>query len=226
MGLTTALPRTPVTRMRREARIGTATNGARLGRAPVSVRPREGRPRPANGRGDDASLVAGLAGGDQRALAAVFEAHAPAVHGLARRICGVEHADDVVQEVFVRLWQHPERFEPGRGSLRSFLMANAHGRAVDLVRSNGARHRRERASSGPADLTSAAADDAALAGLRRDAMASVVRGLPRRERDAIALAYFAGRSYREVARLLGQPEGTIKTRIRSGLSRLRTELRP
>ena len=88
----------------------------------------------------DAALVFAVARYEQAALAEVFRRHGGAVHGLARRLLGDDApAEEVVQEVFLRLWRQPERFDPDRGSLRSFLLAQAHGRAVDLIRSEEAR---------------------------------------------------------------------------------------
>jgi RNA polymerase sigma-70 factor (ECF subfamily) len=130
-----------------------------------------------------------------------------------------------VQEVFLRLWNEPNRFDPDRGTLRSFLLAHTHGRSVDLIRSETARRARE-----DRDVQESVVDgydvahevwDLALAGHVREAMHRLSDG----ERAAIELAYFGGRTYKEVADELGEPEGTVKSRIRSGLKRLRSELR-
>jgi len=129
-----------------------------------------------------------------------------------------------VQEVFVRLWNEPDRFDPERGTMRSFLLANAHGRAVDLIRSETSRRRREqRESSLTADAGYDIARevwDLALAGHVRDALEALEDG----ERSAIELAYFGGLTYREAALELGEAEGTVKSRIRTGLKKLRHEL--
>ena len=129
-----------------------------------------------------------------------------------------------MQEVFLRLWQTPEKFDPGRGSLRSYLLAQTHGRSVDILRSETSRRRREErevrqtAESGydiereVMDLTVA------------DQVKDVMDRLPVDERRAIELAYFGGHTYRQVAALLDQPEGTVKSRIRSGLRRMRDGL--
>jgi RNA polymerase sigma-70 factor (ECF subfamily) len=94
----------------------------------------------------DAALVVAVARYRQDALAEAYRRHAGAVYGLARRLLGNEPlAEEVTQEVFLRLWNHPDRFEPSRGSLRSYLLAQTHGRSVDLLRSEGARRRRENA---------------------------------------------------------------------------------
>jgi RNA polymerase sigma-70 factor (ECF subfamily) len=126
--------------------------------------------------------------------------------------------------VFLRLWNEPERYDPARGALRSFLLAQAHGRAVDLLRSEGARRAREErearaASESGYDLEREVWDLAAAEQVRQ-----AVEKLPASERQCIALAYFGGRTYREVADQLAEPEGTVKSRIRSGLKRLRQEL--
>ncbi len=129
-----------------------------------------------------------------------------------------------MQEVFVRLWRQADRYEPSRGSLRSYLLAHTHGRALDLVRSEAARRRREEREAQTRvepryDLEREVMDRSAADQIR-DAVAT----LPEPERVAVELAYFGGHPYREVAELLGEPEGTVKSRIRSGLSRLRVAM--
>lgn len=195
----------------------------------VSERPRDGGTRAAKvgieSPGDtDAALVQRVAGGDQAALGTLFDRHAPAVQGLARSVCGAADADDVVQDVFLRLWQRPERFDATRGSLRTFLMTNTHGRAVDVLRSDGARRWREAGERFRDRPTNTEVDDAAVAAVLQEDVAHLVLALPVHEREAIVLAYFGGLTYRDVAALLEQPEGTTKGRIRTGLSRLRAEL--
>src|SRR5271166_4480601 len=92
----------------------------------------------------DAQLVTAIARYSEVALAEAFRRHGGAVFGLAKRVLGnPTEAEDVTQEVFLRLWNQPDRFDPERGSLRSFLLAQAHGRAVDAVRSSSSRQRRE-----------------------------------------------------------------------------------
>jgi RNA polymerase sigma-70 factor (ECF subfamily) len=173
----------------------------------------------------DSSLVVAIARYDQAALAEAYRRHAGAVFGLARRLLNDQaQAEEVVQEVFVRLWNAPERYDAERGTLRSFLLAHTHSRAVDVLRSETSRRRREerevRAAADAGYDVDREVWDMALAGHVREAL----RSLAPSERAAIELAYFGGRTYREVAEELGEPEGTVKSRIRSGLKRLRSEL--
>ena len=176
----------------------------------------------------DAALVIAIGRYQQAALAEAYRRHAGAVFGLARRLLNDQaRAEDIVQEVFVRLWNQPDRFDPDRGSLRSYLLTNAHGRAIDLIRSDSSRRKREeREAREISDQANSGYDishevwDMALAGHVREALDALSEG----ERQAIELAYFGGRTYREVADELGVAEGTIKSRIRSGLKRLRAEL--
>jgi RNA polymerase sigma-70 factor (ECF subfamily) len=173
----------------------------------------------------DSVLVVAIARYRQEALAEVYRRHAGAVYGLARRVTNDDGvAEEVTQEVLLRLWSQPERFDPERGSLRSFLLTQTHSRAVDVIRSDGSRRRRE-------DVDAARTAEAGY-DVEHEvwdlAMAEQVRGalgaLPVEERRAIELAYFGGHSYRDVALILDEPEGTVKSRIRAGLRRLRVEL--
>lgn len=173
----------------------------------------------------DSSLVVAIGRWRQDALAEAYRRHGGAVFGLATRVLvDRQLAEEVVQEVFLRLWRDPDRYDPDRGSLRSFLLAQCHGRAVDLIRSEESRRAREerqhrqRAEAGY-DLEREVWDMAVA-----DQVKASLDALPDAERRAIELAYFGGNTYREVAGILGEPEGTVKTRIRTGMRRLRTEL--
>ncbi|MGH9093579.1 MAG: sigma-70 family RNA polymerase sigma factor [Acidimicrobiales bacterium] len=170
----------------------------------------------------DGALVVSIGRWHQDALAEAYRRHAGSVFGLARRVLAdAGRAEEIVPEVFLRLWNEPERFDPDRGSLRSFLLAQTHGRAVDLLRSDTSRRQREerdaRASAEAGYDLEHEVWDLAVADTVREALAE----LPSEERRAIQLAYFGGHTYREVATMIGAPEGTVKSRIRAGLKRLR-----
>lgn len=171
---------------------------------------------------DDAALAKGVAEGDRDALEIAFSAYGGAVKSVATRVLRDENlAEDVVQDVFVSFWKSPEKFRPDRGSLRTFLLTIAHRRAVDMVRSETARSRREETT--PWESSYDIEDEVwskALSETVRDALGN----LGEDERQAIAMAYFGGLSYVEVARRLGTPEGTVKSRIRAGMKKLSVSL--
>ncbi len=167
-----------------------------------------------------------LIAGDESALREAYREHAPRVLGLALRVLGnAALAEDVMQDVFVRLWEHPDRFDPGRGRLGSYLLAMTHSRAVDRLRAEGSQRRRleaaarehvQEARADPANASEAAASSSAV---RR-----VLAELPNDQRVAIEMAYFGGLSYRDVAVALAEPEGTVRYRIRAGMQKMRAAL--
>jgi RNA polymerase sigma-70 factor, ECF subfamily len=173
----------------------------------------------------DAVLVVAISRYRQEALAEAYRRHAGAVFALSRRLLvDASLAEEIVQEVFLRLWNTPEKYDPARGSLRSYLLAQCHGRSVDLLRSETSRRVREerdlrRTAEAGYDVEHEVVD-LSVAERVKEALAL----LPEGERSAIALAYFGGHTYREVADMLDEPEGTVKSRIRAGLKRMRTDL--
>lgn len=176
-------------------------------------------------RDDDAALVARVVARDQHALDLVYRRHSAPCFGLARRVVGDRTlAEEVVQEVFVRLWREPERFDAERGSLRSFLLAQVHGRSVDLLRAETARRAREERDARRGDDAIDDLERRVLDLAQAEAVRRALETLAPAERAAIELAYFGGHTYRDVAVLLEQPEGTIKSRIRAGLLHLRAAL--
>ena len=171
----------------------------------------------------DAALMLAVGRSDQDALGEIYRRHAGSVLNLAARVAGSSAlAEEVVQDVFTTIWRSPESFDPDRGSLRTLLMSIAHRRAVDLVRSEVSRKRREVGSDIHSDSKNPEGEVLQLMVAKdvQQAMSTLSDG----ERRAIELAYFGGHTYREVAELLDEPEGTVKTRIRTGLRRLRTEM--
>jgi len=176
------------------------------------------------GAASDPNLMIAVARWQEDALAELYRRHSAAIFGLARRLLGDRRlAEEVAQEVFVRLWREPQRFDPARGSLRSFLLSITHGYAVDVLRaetSRRARERRTRSIAESGNHLELEVSDMTTAERVREAVAR----LPDNERKAIELAYFGGHTYREVASIVGEPEGTIKSRIRSGLQRMHREL--
>lgn len=170
----------------------------------------------------DADLAAGVGQQDRQAFDALFEEFAGPVRSLARRVLRNETlAEDVVQETFVAFWNDPGRYDPSVGSLRTFLLSIAHKRAVDIVRSETARARREQR---PPDRVYIDVEEEALSRQLSTTVRAALDQLPDGERQAITLAYFGGLSYVEVAARLGAPEGTVKSRIRSGMKRLSRSL--
>jgi RNA polymerase sigma-70 factor (ECF subfamily) len=177
----------------------------------------------------DVRLRERLVAGDDDALAEAYDRWSPLVHSLALRVTG-DHtaAEDVTQEVFIRLWEQPDAYDPGRGALRTWLCVMAHRRAVDWLRRRTARARYQ-ASAAAADAAAAAGDGPAVDEgvmwqVEAKAVREAVRALPDPQREAVLLAYYRGRTYREVARDLQIPEGTAKSRLRVALASLARRL--
>lgn len=169
--------------------------------------------------------IARLAAGDDRALAEVFDELAPAVHATALQILGNPAAQDVVQDVFVDLWCHPRRYDESLGSLRTYLTLCARHRAVDVLRSELRRAGREERHARllPAPRPPSPGEEVADADAA-SVVRAAVRTLPPDQRRGVELAYFCGLSYRDVARRMGIPEGTAKSRVRLALAKLESVL--
>jgi RNA polymerase sigma-70 factor (ECF subfamily) len=178
-------------------------------------------PRPDLELAGDAQLVIRVARGEEAALAELYRRHGSGVYGLALRLLGrSDLAEEVLQEVMVALWERPDRYDPERGNLRPFLLRVAHGKAVDRIRSEAARGRREDYHERRRQRDDADLEREVLELLRAETVRNALVALSDGERRAIELAYFDGHTYREVARILDQPEGTIKGRIRLGMRKL------
>ena len=173
----------------------------------------------------DAAVVVAIGRWRQDALAEAYRRHAGAVFALSRRLLiDPGMAEEVVQEVFLRLWNQPEKFDPERGSLRAFLLAQTHGRSVDVLRAETSRRRREERDARQTAESGYDIEREVMDLSTADQVNEVMATLPIDERRAIELAYFGGHTYRQVAVMLDQPEGTVKSRIRSGLRRMRDQL--
>ena len=178
-------------------------------------------------RREDAALAAAIAAGDQTALRTAYELYASRVMGVAVGILkSKELAEDVTQEVFVRLWKSPRRFDAERGSLKAYLQVDARGRSIDLVRSHRAAVQRDQADYFRSSKVAEGTEDIAMTSLTSATVHRAILELPVEQRAPIALAYLDGLSYRDVATRLGQPEGTVKSRIRAGMRRLHLVLAP
>jgi RNA polymerase sigma-70 factor, ECF subfamily len=182
------------------------------------------RPLPAAGEGpaDDLDgLLLRVARGDERAFEAVYDRLAGPAYGVARRIVrDPAQAEEVAQEALLEVWRTAARFDPAMGTSATWVMTIVHRRAIDRVRSVAAALEREQKTASPWVPADEVAD-AVEASLDRERVRRCLGGLTEVQRESITLAYYGGYSYREVAALLGAAIGTIKTRIRDGLIRLR-----
>jgi RNA polymerase sigma factor (sigma-70 family) len=170
----------------------------------------------------DEALVALVARSDDAALAELYDRHGRVAYGLAFRILRDRSlAEDAVQEGFLAVWRTAARFIPERAKANTWILTLVHRRAVDLVR------REERRRAEPLEAVEAeprggrATDEGAWAALERERVREALARLPDQQREALELAYFGGYTQSEIAERLGEPLGTIKSRMFNGLSRLR-----
>ena len=189
----------------------------------VGRRPRPPEVRPPVAQLSDEALIDGLARSDETALAELYDRYGRAAYGLALRVLrDPTLAEDAVQEAFLQVWRSADRFQAGRAQVGTWLLTFVHRRAVDLVRRE--EHRRtEPAESAPV-ATGPGADEAAEQRSKREIVQDALRQLPQEQREAIELAYYGGYTQSELAERLGEPLGTIKSRMFAGLKRLRTLL--
>lgn len=173
-----------------------------------------------------ADVMVRCAQGDEGAFVRIYDELGSLVYGIILKVVrDPAQSEEVAQEVFTEVWRQAPRYEVGRGTVKGWVATIAHRRAVDRVRSEqSARNREDReAVERQVDLTSGVED---LVGdeLERQRVRVALQALTDVQRKAVELAYYGGYTYREVAVMLGEPEGTIKTRIRDGLIRLRDEI--
>ena len=168
---------------------------------------------------ESSTVLQRIASGEPGALAELYDRFAGLVHGLSLRILrDPADAEDVVQEVFVQVWRQAGSFDPGRGSLQAWLCMIARSRALDRLRRRSAR-REDPEDEAPAPGDSPTPEHTL-------AVRKALLALPEEQRRALELAYYEGLTQSEIAQRLGHPLGTVKTRIRSAMIRLREVLEP
>ena len=173
----------------------------------------------------EADLLAGIAGGDEQALAALYDRMSALAYGLALRVVGgAEMAEDVVQDAFLRIWHRADRYEPERGAARPWVLRVVRNVAIDRLRTMDARARAETRSQADVALVANAPEQPEETASRSERSRTLRRALaelPAEQRRAIEIAYFEGLSHSEIAERERMPLGTVKTRIREGVLRLR-----
>ena len=185
-------------------------------------------PNPATDAEDAAHLRA-VAGGDERAFAEIYDRYSPILLGLLLRILRSRpEAEDVLQEVFLQVWQQARSFDAARGRAFTWLVTLARSRAIDRLRASDSRERAaQRSAEGapPAAPAGEWAEEAAVRAERAEAVRGALAELPDEQRQVLVLAYLEGMSQSEIAAAKNQPLGTVKTRTRSGLKKLSEALR-
>lgn len=178
---------------------------------------------------DDEALLRRVRAHDEAALAALYDRHAGLVFTVALRVLGDRAlAEEVLQDTFLRCWQGAETYQPGRGHVAGWLLGIARNRAIDALRSRSHQARLREGAPLPGDETGAAprATGTEDAVALREAVGAALAGLPAAQRRVVELAYYGGLTQGEIARQLGEPLGTVKTRTRAAMGRLRDLLRP
>lgn len=194
--------------------------------APAGAEPEMGRAVDS----EDQALVQRMANGDDQALGVLYDRWHAVVHGVvARMLRQAEDVEDVVEETFWQAWRQASRFDRSRGAVQTWLLTIARSRALDRVRA--LRRRREEpleGDDGQLVVQQAAEGDPGLdaeASERRRIVGAALSGLPAEQREALELGYFGGLSQTEIAERTGQPLGTVKTRMRLALQKLRSQLK-
>lgn len=176
----------------------------------------------------DEAVIRQIAGGDHGALGALYDLHGRTVYTLALRVVGdPAEAEEVVQDVFLQVWRGAARYDAGRASVAGWLLMMARSRAIDRVRARQARP----AGDAAGDVTIARLADSAvgpearvITGQAVERLKAALQDLPATMRAAIELAYYEGLTQSAIAERLGEPLGTVKTRVRTALQKLRSSL--
>lgn len=172
------------------------------------------------------TLLAKVASGDQAAFGALYDEISPRVFGLIRRLL-VDHSqsEEVTQEVFLEIWQNASRYDQSKGGASTWILTMAHRRAVDRIRSSQSGRDRD-VKIGIRDFVSQYDDvsETVEITIEHERVKKAMSQLTELQRQAVTLAYYGGYSHSEVATMLTVPIGTVKTRLRDGMIRLRDEL--
>jgi len=186
----------------------------------------DGMDVPEDGTARDAvaDLLVGIADGDQASFAELYDLLSPRVFGLILRVLvNRSQSEEVLQEVFLEIWQSAGRFAPNKGQGRTWVMTIAHRRAVDRVRSSQSSADRDvRAGLRDIGVAHDIVAESVELGIEGEKVVEALSGLPEAQREALVLAYYGGYSQNEISALVGAPLGTVKTRMRDGLIRLRS----
>jgi RNA polymerase sigma-70 factor (ECF subfamily) len=179
---------------------------------------------------DDATLLARMGDGDEQALGTLYDRWHGLVHAVVQRIVrNTDDVDDVVEDAFWQAWRQADRFDPSRGSVQTWLLTIARSRALDRVRADK-RRREDQLESDTGETVVQLASDSDPAmdaehAERRNVVIAALADLPTEQRQALELGYYAGLSQSEIAERTGQPLGTVKTRMRLGMQKLKDSLR-
>jgi len=194
--------------------------------APTRISEPLGTGAPSTGDLSDEELLRRIADRDEAALSAIYTRYRPLAFSLALRVVGdAARAEDVLQDAFLSVWRKAGTYRPGRGSARTWLSSIVRNRAIDVVRAT-----RERAVQDDEELLLGIRDpgpavfDQVAASLEGEMTRDALRQLPTEQRHAISLAFFAGLSHSEIATQTGLPLGTVKSRVRLGIQRMRESL--
>ena len=176
----------------------------------------------------DRDLLARIASGDPDALGELYDRYGRIVFGVLYRLLGVpEAAEEVTQDAFHAIWRRAATYRPDRGAVRTWMLAIARNAAIDWRRTKGKRFEREAAIDEAAELVEEIrVDDRVIASLRAQRVRDAVAALPPEQRTVLSLAFWSGLSQTEIAERTGTPLGTVKSRVRLGMIKLRENLGP